>query len=107
MAQNEIIELVRKYCLSLNTFGIPVAKAYLYGSWARNEANDNSDIDVMVVSPIFDKHNDLLKAKAWRATEKIDLRIEPYTVSLQKFLNDDVSPLLQVVKKEGIEILLG
>jgi len=106
MAQSEIIELVKKYCLSLSSFGIPVTKAYLYGSWARNEANENSDIDVMVVSPIFDKHNDLMKAKAWRATEKIDLRIEPYTVSSQKFLNDDVSPLLQVVKREGIEILL-
>ncbi len=106
MAQSEIIDLVRKYCLSLSAFGIPVTRAYLYGSWARDEANDNSDIDVMVVSPIFDKHNDLIKAKAWRATEKIDLRIEPYTVSLKKFLNDDVSPLMQIVKREGIEISL-
>jgi len=106
MAQSEVIELVRKYCVSLTAFGIPVTKAFLYGSWARNEANDDSDIDVMVVLSIFDEHNDLLKAKAWRATESFDLRIEPYTVSLKKFLDDDVSPLLQVVKKEGIEILL-
>ena len=106
MTQSEIIKLVKKYCLSLSSFGIPVTKAYLYGSWARNEANENSDIDVMVVSPIFDKQNDLLKAKAWRATENFDLRIEPYTVSLKKFMNDDVSPLLQIVKKEGLEITL-
>jgi hypothetical protein len=44
--------------------------------------------------------------KTWPACENFDLRIEPYTVSLKKFLDDDVSPLLQVVKKEGIEILL-
>jgi len=106
MAQREIIELVRKYCVSLSAFGIPVTKAFLYGSWARDEANDSSDIDVMVVSPAFDIRNDLIKAKAWRATENFDLRIEPYTVSLKKFLNDDVSPLLQLVKKEGIEIHL-
>ena len=65
MAQSEIIEPVKKYCLSLSSLGIPVTKAYLYGSWARNEANENSDIDVMVVSP-----------------------------------------LLQIVKKEGLEITL-
>jgi hypothetical protein len=37
-------------------------------------------------------------------TGQIDTRIEPYTVGLKKFLSDDVSPLLQIVKHEGIEI---
>jgi uncharacterized protein len=28
--------------------GLPVKKAYLFGSFSRNEANENSDIDILV-----------------------------------------------------------
>lgn len=28
--------------------GLPVKKAYLFGSYSRNEADDNSDIDLLV-----------------------------------------------------------
>ena len=28
--------------------GLPVKKAYLFGSYSRNEADENSDIDIMV-----------------------------------------------------------
>ncbi len=28
--------------------GLPVKKAYLFGSYSRNEANENSDIDILV-----------------------------------------------------------
>ena len=106
MAQNEVLEILKQYCYLLNISGIPVDKAYLYGSYSRNEASPDSDIDIMIVSRIFDDSNDLVKAKVWRLTEEVDIKIEPYIVGLQKFLNDDVSPLLQVVKKEGIEISL-
>jgi len=88
----------------LNTSGIPITKAYLYGSYARNEATENSDIDVMLISEIFDRNDDKIRAKAWMLTGEVDIRIEPYTVGLQKFLSDDVSPLLQIIKQEGIEV---
>jgi hypothetical protein len=58
----------------------------------------------MVISPVFDIHNDKIKAKAWLLSEKVDVRIEPYTVGVKKFFSDDISPLLQIVKKEGLEI---
>lgn len=106
MAKNEVIELLKKYCLLLNSSGIPVEKAFLYGSYSRGDENPESDIDVMIVSPVFDNYDDLVKVKAWRLTEKINLRIEPYTVGSKKFLTDMVSPLLQIVKQEGIEIII-
>ena len=105
MAQSEVIKILKRYCLLLNISGIPVEKAFLYGSYSRNEETPESDIDIMIVSPVFDEGDDLVKAKAWRLTEKINLKIEPSTVGLKKFLTDDVSPLLQIVKQEGIEIL--
>ena len=104
MAQDDVIKLLRKYIILLKASGIPVTKAFLYGSYARNEATENSDIDVMLISEIFNQNNDKIRAKAWMTTEKIDVRIEPYMISLHKFLSDNVSPLLQIVKREGIEI---
>jgi uncharacterized protein len=29
-------------------YGLPVKKAYLFGSYSRNEADENSDIDILV-----------------------------------------------------------
>ena len=106
MAQSEVIALLKQYCMLLNMSGIAVAKAFLFGSYSRGDATVDSDIDVMIVSSAFDTNDDLIKAKAWRLAEKVNLKIEPYTVGLHKFLNDDVSPLLQIVKNEGIEIIL-
>lgn len=91
----------------MNSSGIPVSMAYLYGSYSRNEATPESDIDILIVSQIFDEQNDLLKVKAWRLTEKVNNKIEPYIIGLKKFNTDDVSPLLQIIKKEGIEIPLN
>ena len=104
MLQSEVIDKIKRYCLLLNDAGIRVERAFLYGSWARNNGFDDSDIDVMIISPDFDKNDIMLKAKAWRLTEKIDLRIEPFSVGSKKFLNDDVSPLLQIIRTEGVEI---
>ncbi|NCO55716.1 MAG: hypothetical protein COZ21_14395 [Bacteroidetes bacterium CG_4_10_14_3_um_filter_31_20] len=104
MAQSEVIELLKQYCLLLNISGIPVEKAFLYGSYSRGDATPDSDIDIMLVSQMFDADNADANIKAWSYTRKIDTRIEPYTVGLQQFLNDEVSPLLQIVKQEGIEI---
>ena len=103
MAQREVIEKVRKYILLLVSKGIPIEKAFLYGSYARNEATEHSDIDVMLVSDYFESG---IKAKSqpWRYATEIDGRIEPLSVSLKKFLNDDGSPIIEVVRQEGIEI---
>jgi uncharacterized protein len=106
MLQEEVIDKIRRYCLLLNDAGIRVEKAFLYGSWARKEGTKESDIDVMIISPDFDNQDMMLKAKAWRLTEGIDPKIEPYGVGSKKFAHDDVSPLLQVVREEGLEIKL-
>jgi uncharacterized protein len=105
MSQREVIKKIKRYCKLLDSSGIPVEKAFLYGSWARGDAGSESDIDVMIVSSRFDSDDYLVKAKAWRMTEQVDLRIEPYTVGLNKFLNDHISPLLQIVKEQGVEIV--
>jgi predicted nucleotidyltransferase len=104
MAKKEVITLIQKFLNYLNQEGIPVEKAYLYGSYARGEENEESDIDVLLVSDVFDRNDDQPIGKTWRISRMIDTRIEPYTVGKKKFLTDQFSPLLQIVKQEGVEI---
>jgi len=104
MAQSEIIKLLQLYVRLLNEAGLKVQKAFLYGSFARNEANADSDIDVMLISENFNNNDLKLKAKAWQLTRKVDLRIEPFTIGSNHFFSDDDSALVDQVKKEGIEI---
>jgi hypothetical protein len=104
MSQAEVITLVKSYLNALKQAGIPVEMAFLYGSYARNEANTDSDIDLLLVSSVFDTTDDYILASPWLYTMQIDPRIEPYSVGLKKFQTDHVSPLLEIVRKEGIRI---
>lgn len=107
MAKEEVIDKLKKYLSILEDNGVQISKAFLFGSYLHNEATEDSDIDVMVVSPQFDVRNDQLIGMSWSLTRKIDSRIEPYLVGLNRFLTDDVSPILEVVKQEGLEITLN
>jgi predicted nucleotidyltransferase len=49
----EIVDLITRYCEQLEDMGIRVERAILFGSHARNEAKDGSDIDVLIVSSDF------------------------------------------------------
>ncbi len=104
MVQKDIIALIQMLLKRLVQEGIPVEKAFLYGSYARGEANEESDIDILLVSELFDDNDDRTVGKTWRISSTIDTRIEPYTVGKKRFLTDRTSPLLQLVKQEGFEI---
>ena len=106
MDRKETLNKVSEYVKILNDSGLHIEKAFLFGSAARNEEQEGSDIDVMIVSRRFDdSSDDLAYGLIWKLTRIIDSRIEPYAICLSRFDNDDVSPLLQIVKKEGIPIM--
>ena len=64
MAQGDVIRLLQLYVRLLNEAGLKIQKAFLYGSFARNDAKADSDIDVMLVSDNFDSNDVKIKAKA-------------------------------------------
>jgi predicted nucleotidyltransferase len=105
MDKEEVIGKVKEYIRILNESGLTIDKAFLYGSAARNEETAHSDIDVLLVSRDFeDRTDDRVFGLIWRLTRKVDSRIEPYAIGLRRFNQDEVSPLLQIVKREGIPI---
>ena len=49
----EITDVIGHYCAQLDEMGIRVERALLFGSYARGEAREGSDIDVLIVSSDF------------------------------------------------------
>ena len=105
MAQSEVIELLKNYIRILNAEGISVVKAYLFGSYSNNTATEASDIDVMIVSDRYDERDDIASGKTWSLTRKISTKIEPLLIGIKKFNEDKTSPLINMIKTKGIEIV--
>ncbi len=105
MVEKEIIALLKAYISLLNAEGLSVKKAFLFGSYSTGLATELSDIDLMIVSDRFDETDDIAIGKMWRLTKNINTKIEPFLVGINKFREDDLSPLLSTIKRDGIEIV--
>ncbi len=102
MDKNEVIEIIRTYIYLLRSEGISVDKAFLYGSYLTNTATNESDIDLMIVTD--NDTDDYLAGKIWNLTRKVNSRIEPFLVGTERFYSNDNSPLVDLVKRTGLEI---
>lgn len=103
MAKNEVIEILRSYICLLRAEGISVHKAFLFGSYLSNTATIESDIDLMIVTE--NENDDNLAGKIWKLTKKVNSRIEPFLVGINRFNSNDNSPLVDLVKRTGLEII--
>lgn len=83
--------------------GIPVYKIIIFGSYAKNKAKKESDIDICVVSPKFG--NDSVEELQYllKQRRKIDSRIEPFPVSPREYKNS-FSPIIDEIRKFGKEV---
>lgn len=107
MVDKKIIKISQAYLRELVSKGIEISHAFLYGSHSKGTAADDSDIDLLIVSPLFDKEVDVYLPKIWLSEIRTKNRIEPYLVGQKRFLEDDMSPLIQIVRKEGLAISLA
>lgn len=95
-AINQYISLIKK-----NYKGIK--RAFLFGSYAKNNVRRESDIDIAL---IFDKLNDNdkfdLQVQLMMLASQIDSRIEPHPISKDDFNSNN--PFVLEIKRTGIEI---
>lgn len=100
MDKNEVISKVKQYKLLLRKY-FNFDTMYLFGSYARDNFREDSDIDVAVIvsniSGDFFSVNPLL----WKLRRQIDDRIEPVLIDR----NNDRSGFLEEIKRNGIEII--
>lgn len=87
-------------------YGDRLKRALLYGSWARGEATEDSDVDVVVVlvdSVLPGREIDRMLELVIELDEKYDTLISVYPVSEEDYLATQ-SPLLVNVRREGVEV---
>lgn len=93
------IKLIKRYIRELKNNNIPIQKAFIFGSHAKGNPKEESDIDIALVSVAFtgDRFEDRRKIVPFR--RKIDSRIEPIPFRPEDFQKGGI--LIDVIKKTG------
>ena len=98
MGKNEVIDIVREYKKHVLSAMGP-ASVYLFGSYSKDCAHGNSDIDVAVVVP--EVKGDFIKTSSvlWGLTWNVNTLIEPVLIDARY-----KSPLYYEIINTGILI---
>lgn len=104
MERTKALRIARGYVKKLKENNLPIDRAYLFGSYARNKQHKDSDIDICLVVDNFRSD------KLWRIWNKAgalknfedELPIETVVVTKGEFRK--WNPLPGAVMKEGIKI---
>jgi len=101
MVKRAALNIAKEYINSLPA-ELGVRKAYLFGSYAKGNQSDESDIDIAIiigsVSNIFDIQMQLLRLR-----RKLDLRIEPHPIREADFSISN--PFADEIMQSGIELV--
>ena len=105
MFEQSVIGIIQNYLKQVAGAGIPVDGAVLYGSYARGEQTADSDIDLIVLSPLYDQdQTHQFDSPLWRLRCITDSRIEPIAAGVIEWKTNRSSPLLAIARREGIMI---
>lgn len=99
MDKKAVIEIVKLYAILLKKY-LVFDKIYLFGSYAKDNQNANSDIDVAIVVDEYKGDFFSINPLLWKIRRQIDDRIEPILIERK---HDD-SDFLSEIQKYGIEI---
>ena len=94
---------VKEYADLLKASGFPVLKVFLYGSYAKGNFKNGSDIDVCIVSKAYDPYDDKSRLFLWQKRREINVRIKPVGYRPEEF--QDSNPLVHEIRKYGIRIV--
>ena len=99
--RGNIIDKVKQYKkLVGESFPVPIDQFWLFGSYARNNAHKDSDIDIALVVNHLDKNYSVLNTEPilWNLKRKVDFRIEPHVIAR----DTDYAGFLDEIQKTGI-----
>lgn len=108
MVEKAVLKTIRRYLKAVAEHGIPVKAGVLFGSYATGKMHQWSDIDLLVISPHFDKKYkrkdiDLL----WHVAADVDSRIEPIAVGEKQFQESKDSYIIVEARRDGQVIPLA
>ena len=94
---------IDKYLTVLREHNIPIRQAILFGSYARGDYNEWSDIDIALVSEIFEGSRIKDKNKIRKITLSVGSDIEVLPYSIADFAEDN--PFVKEILNTGIRIV--
>ena len=98
---SRIMESIKKYIEKISQY-YKIEAIILFGSYAKGTENEDSDIDIAIISSDF---NDIIEdgAKLIGLTWKIDTRIEPHPITTEDY-QDVSNPFVREVVDTGIKV---
>jgi predicted nucleotidyltransferase len=100
MDQADALSIVKNYAgIVRNSFDYQ--KMILFGSYARGNACEDSDIDIAIVFSDYDNRLDR-QVELMKLTRQIDTRIEPHPFRERDF--DRSNPLVNEIVSHGMEV---
>ena len=108
MVDPGIVAAVRRHLDALRRdHAVDVRRGVVFGSHARAQADQWSDIDLVVIAPRFD--GPISRADVsllWRTAAHTDSRIEPVPCGERQWAEDQSSALLEIAPREGQMVVL-
>ena len=101
--RENIIDKVKQYKkLVLENFPIPIEQFWLFGSHAKSNAHNDSDIDIALVVNHLDEDYSILNTEPilWRLKRQVDFRIEPHVIAS----DTDYAGFLDEIQRTGVRI---
>ena len=98
---SRIMESIKKYIEKISQY-YKIEAIILFGSYAKGTENEDSDIDIAIISSDF---SDIIEdgAKLIGLTWKIDTRIEPHPITTEDY-QDVSNPFVREVVDTGIKV---
>lgn len=98
---SRIMESIKKYIEKISQY-YKVEAIILFGSYAKGTENEDSDIDIAIISSDF---SDIIEdgAKLIGLTWKIDTRIEPHPITTEDYQKVS-NPFVREVVDTGIKV---
>ncbi len=104
MINNKIKSIVNQYIINIKKQGIPVQKAYIFGSYVKGTANKDSDIDVCIISKKFGLDRQKERVLLMNIRSGGGDLIEPHPFSPKDFSNP-FDPLAFQIKEHGLLVM--
>ncbi|MCX6270623.1 MAG: nucleotidyltransferase domain-containing protein [Bacteroidetes bacterium] len=101
VTQQTAVNTVKSFASELQRSGLQLKKVILFGSYAKNTQNEDSDIDVALVADDFTGLG-IIDIRMFVKTLKNYVLIQPRTFSSDYFNQGD--PFIEEIIKTGIEI---
>lgn len=102
MDQKTAFSIVKNYITYLRRNNIAIERAYIFGSFARGNFNEDSDIDLALILKNL-SNNYIMQVELMKLGRKIDSRIEPHPFDESDF--NTANPFANEILTKGIQII--